>query len=249
MHLKKVKRRFWRLRAEGAAPIKHNGSEWLLLANGGLQNRVEKRELNDFMRLFTTSKVNIVQPHNVSYAYCRLDQAQSRAIVSSTQTVRWFIRGLILVLKFLILILKDFKGEPVNLIGYHMARPGDESPVSARLPRGIRIEHEFITEQLERELVEELNRHHFRRYNHRSMLQFGRIIDFTKLSISADYVDTPDLIKRVQERIEAITEEAYDQVTCNHYRVGDCIPFHVDHAQLYGHSGRCDACGSSKVRS
>ena len=58
MHLKKVKRRFWRLRAEGAATIKHE-SNWLLLANGGLQNRVERRELSSFMRLFTSDKVRL----------------------------------------------------------------------------------------------------------------------------------------------------------------------------------------------
>ena len=119
-----------------------------------------------------------------------------------------------------------------------MARPNNRSRISTRqLPLGIRIEPEFITEQMERELVTELERHHFRRYNHRSMLQFGKIVDFKKLSILPEPVETPHSIRHVQARIEAITNEAYDQVTCNHYRIGDCIPFHVDHDRLYGLSG------------
>ena len=43
--------------------------------------------------MISLNKVNIVQPHNVSFAYCRLDQAQSRAVVGSTQAVPWFVKG------------------------------------------------------------------------------------------------------------------------------------------------------------
>ena len=43
--------------------------------------------------MYNLNTVNIVQPHNVSFAYCRLDQAQSRAVVGSTHAVPWFIKG------------------------------------------------------------------------------------------------------------------------------------------------------------
>ena len=215
-HIKKVKRRYARLKYAGVPVTSHNHNNWLLLANGGMQNRVAKKDLNRFLRLFAETP-EIIQPHNKAYAFCRLKSRQNlNALINSTHATRWEINGK-LILKKLILkynpkfypessIIVDFKGDAVNLIGYYT----DFEPYQneSKLPPGIKIIEDFISQNEEAEISHFLlDNFRFERYRHRSMFQFGRIINFRGLTISDHEVETPAIIKTIQNRIETLTTE------------------------------------------
>ena len=107
------------------------------------------------------------------------------------------------------LYIVDFKGDPVNLIGYYT----DFEPYQneTKLPPGIKIIPNFITENDETEVSRFLlENFKFERYRHRSMLQFGRIINFRGLTISDHMVETPAIIGTIQKRIEQLTDEGRD---------------------------------------
>ena len=86
----------------------------------------------------------------------------------------------------------------------------------------------------------------WKRYRYREMLQFGRIIDYPGQSYLGSSI-VPDLLRAIQRKVEKLTGESYDQLTCNHYRPGDSITYHVDDPVVFGRTIVSLSCSDSFI--
>ena len=93
----------------------------------------------------------------------------------------------------------------------------------------------FVSEKEEKALAKLLrDGYTWKRYRCREMLQFGRIIDYPGQKVTLEVQSVPDLLRAIQRKVEKLTGESYDQLTCNHYRPGDSITYHVDDPVVFG---------------
>ena len=179
----------------------------------------------------------------------------SRVIVNATQSTRF--------------VTADFKGNQLNLICFHLAEVNQKDEETCILsdkvdhirltstnravayPHGLKLIENFITPEDESRIINRLLSFEKSRLAKRSILQFGRKIDFatkryviylffyfvTKhldFSISSFVDDIPEELLPVLSKISELTSEKYDQILINFYDPGDSFPSHVDDPIAYG---------------
>jgi len=209
------------------------------VSNGGVKNRIAQNGLYNFFNLFSDNLIeSVILPKEKAYSIIRLKCPEwSRVIVNATQSTRF--------------VTSDFKGNQLNLICFHLAainqtdeetcihsdkfdRLRFETNRPVAYPNGLRLIENFISPDTESRIINRLLLFEKSRLSKRSILQFGRKIDFATKSISSFVDDIPEELHPVLSKISELTSEKYDQILINLYDPGDSFPSHVDDPIAYG---------------
>jgi len=175
-----VKKRIYRLKANDLK-LSHKPTNLVVVSNGGAKNRIAQNGLANFFNLFSNDLIeSVILPKEKAYSIVRLKCPEwSRVIVDATQSTR-FVTG-------------DFKGNQLNLICFHLAdinqsdektcilsdkvqQSSTDRPVA--YPNGLRLIDDFISPEEESRIINRLQSFENTRLAKRSILQFGRKIDF-----------------------------------------------------------------------